>query len=707
LYEEETMKQRSVWWSGCLLVLVATSCSFSRLSPLSDGGGDDGGTGTGESLDLELVAGDIGGPGNVDDTGAGARFNRPASVAVDRTGNVYIADPINSTIRKVTPAGEVTTLAGAVGLYGSQDGTGTAARFDSPAGVAVDGTGNVYVADTNNSTIRKITADGVVTTLAGTAGMIGGADGMGAVARFHFPAGVAVDGTGTVYVADRANATIRKIAAGNVTTLAGSAGQIGSADGTGAAARFSGPSSVTVDGGGNVYVADQDNATIRQITPAGVVTTLAGTAGMIGSANGTGAAARFNGPSSVSVDRSGNIYVADQNNQTVRKVTFAGVVTTLAGSPGVTGSADGPGSDARFNLPAGVAVDSIGNLYVADKDNHTLRKINSTGGVTTPAGAASRPGSIDGMGAAVRFSLPTSVAVDPAGNSYVADARNHTIRKITSAGVVTTLAGAAGVEGSANGTGGGARFSFPSGVTVDGAGNVYVADTDNHTIRKITAAGVVTTLAGTAGSVGGADGTGADARFDSPSGVAVDGTGNVYVADLNNHAIRKVTAAGVVTTLAGSAGRAGSADGTGADARFNFPSAVAVDGAGIVYVADENNKTIRKVTATGTVTTLAGAVNMLGSADGTGSAARFRSPVGVAVDRAGNVYVADILNSTIRKITPAGATTTFAGTAGATGILLGATPRLAFPRSVAVVGDDLVLCDANAVLRLRHRAPAP
>jgi sugar lactone lactonase YvrE len=288
------------------------------------------------------------------------------------------------------------------------------------------------------------------------------------------------------------------------------------------------------------------------------------------------------------------------------------------------------------------------------------------------------------------------VAVDSAGNVYVAD--GNTIRKVTAAGVVTTLAGTAGTSGSADGTGTAARFDVPSGVAVDSAGNVYVADRDNRTIRKVTAAGVVTTLAGTAGMAGSADGTGAAARFTMPSGVAVDSAGNVYITDAFNSTIRKVTATGAVTTLAGTAGLFGSADGTGVAARFNNPAGVAVDSAGNVYVADLFNHAIRKITAGGVVTTLAGAAGMGGSADGTGAAARFNVPSGVAVDNPGNIYVSDAGNSTIRKVTPIGATTTFAGTVGVIGVLLGEVPRFASPRSLAIVGDSIVISDANALL---------
>ncbi|MEI8090349.1 MAG: NHL repeat-containing protein, partial [Opitutaceae bacterium] len=333
------------------------------------------------------------------------------------------------------------------------------------------------------------------------------------------------------------------------TTLAGLAGAEGSADGTGSAARFKYPGGVAVDATGNVFVADESNHTIRKMTPSGVVTTLAGLAGSQGSTDGTGSAARFSNPSGVAVDAAGNIYVADRGNHTIRKITSGGMVTTLAGSTaGDPGSTDGTGTDARFYSPAGVAVDANGNVYVAERTNHTIRKITSFGVVTTLAGAAGSSGSTDGTGNSARFNQPRGVAVDAAGNVYVGDWLNHTIRKITSDAVVTTLAGTAGSSGSTNGTGSAARFNRPIGVAVDAAGNVYVGDQNNQTIRKITSAGVVTTLAGTAGSSGSTDGTGSNARFSGPAGVAVDTAGNLYVADQNNQTIRKGSLLPILTT---------------------------------------------------------------------------------------------------------------------------------------------------------------
>ena len=320
---------------------------------------------------------------------------------------------------------------------------------------------------------------------------------------------------------------------------------------------------------------------------------------------------------------------------------------TLAGLAGSSGSTDG--SAARFYTPSGVAVDTAGNVFVADASNHTIRKVASAGIATTLAGVGGLNGSTDATGTAARFYNPRGVAVDSAGNVFVADNYNDSIRKVTSAGVVTTLAGRAGFSGSTDATGSAARFYRPGGVAVDTAGNVFVADTSNHTIRKVTSAGVVTTLAGTAGSSGSTDATGSAARFYNPYGVSVDTAGNVFVADYSNRTIRKVTSAGVVTTLAGTAGSSGSTDATGSAARFAFPISVSVDTAGNVFVADIGAYTIRKVTSAGVVTTEAGLAGSLGSNNGLGSAARFVNPFGVSVDAAGNVFVADSGNHNIRK----------------------------------------------------------
>jgi|GEM_PF-1260161 len=332
-----------------------------------------------------------------------ARFNCPSGVVVDGAGNIFVTDFANHTIRMITPAGVVSTFAGAAGISGSTDDTGTAARFSSPLGIAIDSLGNFYVADSVNHTIRKITPAGVVTTFAGTAGLAGATNETGALARFNRPTGVAVDSLDNVYVTDYNNNTIRKITpAGVVTTLAGSALPaliIGAADGNGAAASFNKPLGIAVDGADNLYVTDSGNHSIRMITPAGDVTTFSGLSGTAGKVNGTLAAARYNTPTGITVDGAGVIYVVEALNHALRRIS-GGVVTTLAGTLGTSGFIDDLGAKARFNGPAGVAVDAAGNLIVTDCWSHTIRRSSIFGLVSTLAGSAQSPGSRDGAAAA-------------------------------------------------------------------------------------------------------------------------------------------------------------------------------------------------------------------------------------------------------------------------------------------------------------------
>ena len=367
----------------------------------------------------------------------------------------------------------------------------------------------------------------------------------------------------------------------------------------------------------------------------------------------------------------------------------AGTHLMLAAAAPGPGAIDGNGNAARFNTPSGIAVDGAGNVHVTEVGNHTIRRINVAGEVTTLAGLAEDAdgdgyndgGYADGLGSVARFSTPSGLAIDAAGNLYVADTGNDVIRKITPAGEVTTLAGLAQEWGSTDGVGSAARFRSPEGVAVDRDGNVYVGDTGNATIRMITPSGEVTTLAGLAQQCGSADGTGSAARFGVPCGVAVDGAGVVYVADLGNNTIRRIGLGGVVTTLAGFPQDAngdgyfdgGYADGAGSAARFNWPYGIAVDSAGNVFVTDGQNDVIRRISPAGLVETLAGRAGSRGSADGTGSAARFRllTPglffdciwAGLGVDNGGNVYVADSDNHTIRRIAPNRIVTTVAGLA--------------------------------------------
>jgi sugar lactone lactonase YvrE len=327
----------------------------------------------------------------------------------------------------------------------------------------------------------------------------------------------------------------------------------------------------------------------------------ASTAGALSVSGGSAALIQY--PASIAEDAAGNLYVADASANTVEKISSTGAVSTLAGSAGLAGSQDGTGSNARFNQPTGVAIDGAGNLYVADTGNAMVRKITQDGRVSTVAGSAAR-GNQDGVGSTASFKAPTGIAVDSAGNLYVADAFNATIRKITSAGSVSTLAGMAGSRGDADGTGSAARFNYPCGVAVDPTGNVFVADTYNDTIRRIDSSGLVSTLAGSAGISGSNDGTGIYALFNQPGGITVDSSGNVGVADTGNATIRKISPGGTVITLAGVAGIAGLGNSSSGVVLFNQPRGLVVDRAGSLFIADTGNAAIRKISADGTVTTL-------------------------------------------------------------------------------------------------------
>jgi sugar lactone lactonase YvrE len=536
-------------------------------------------------------------------------------------------------------------------------------------------------------------------------------------APFRWPSGVASDRAGNLYFTAE-NAILKfDIATGDVTVIAGVATEPGAVDGTATEARFDYPRGIASDGAGNLFVADTQNFTIRKIVVAtGAVTTLAGIAkggatgfyGTCGYTDGIGATARFCYPGGIASDGAGNLYVADSDYNTIRKIVAAtGEVTTLAGTPESYGSnVDGRGADARFNIPSGIASDGAGNLFVTDWGNRTIRKIViATGDVATIAGMPGQQGSADGRGSSARFFEPHGIASDGAGNLYVSESYNNTIRKIVAAtGDVTTLAGAVGQHGAADGTGADARFNEPAGIASDGTGRLYVADYENSSIREVAIATAdVTTIAGE-GRPKIADGTGAAARFNNPAGIAGDGAGSLYVADSANSAIRKVAlATGAVTTIAG-AGWSGSADGAGAAARFSNPEGIASDRAGNLYVADTGNNTIRKIAvATGSVTTIAGAAGQFGSADGTGAAARFSGPTAIISDGAGSLYVADTANSTIRKVALAtGAVTTLAG-AGSPGSTdgTGAAARFSYPYGIAGDGaGNLYVADTgNSTIR--------
>lgn len=647
---------------------------------------------------LDVLAGDGGGCGDLDGPGGAARFGQLRTfLAVDAQGNVFVSDTSNATIRKITPAGLVSTVAGRPGISGYQDGPVSTATFSYLAGIVVDGAGNLIVADASTAVLRKISVGGVVSTLAGLANTPGSADGVGSAARFSTNIrGLALDGAGVLYVADGGNHTIRKVLPdGTVSTLAGTAGAQGSGDGIGAAARFKSPAGLAVDGGGQLFVVDSGNSTLRRIHIAsGEVSTLAGTAGSTGSANGTGAAARFSFPYGIARAEDGWLYLADAGNSRIRRIHAAsGEVTTFAGT--TAGYRDGSLDVALLQEPRSIAAGPGGTLHLMDWTHPCVRTIQD-GSIRTLAGVPLFKGNSDGPLREARFNGVSALAVDGQGAIHAACPR--VLRRIAG-GLVGTLAGDPNSPGSADGLGTAAQFndlSQVSNLAVDGPGNLVVPDHASHTLRRITPAGAVTTLAGQAGTAGAVDGVGSAARFNYPVAAVVGLDGHLYVADSGNSVIRKVTAAGAVSLHAGAFGVSAEVDGPLASARFNGVRGITRDGSGNLFVT--TNSVIRKITPAGQVSTLAGSSDQWGDGDGTGGAARFFIPTALAADAAGNVFVLDLGNALIRKVTPAGVVTTVAGTRGHRGNLPGGLPgSLWSPQGLAVTaqGDLLVSTPAG------------
>jgi len=601
---------------------------------------------------LTLVAG-TGASGFSGDNGpaTSAQLNGPTGLAVDSNGSLYIADTLNNRIREVS-GGVIATVAGTgTPGFGGDKGQATSALLNGPTGVAVDSNGILYIADTLNRRVRQVASTGVIATVAGGGTSL--ADSVLATkAQLATSIAIAVDPSGILYIADTDNNRVRKVSTGVIATVAGTGTRGFSGDnGPATGARLGLPSGIALDPNGNLYIADTDNNRIREVSN-GVITTVAGGRSSLGD-NGPATSAQIVSPTGVAVDSTGDLFIADFGDSRIRKVSNA-VITTVAGNatPGFAGD-NGQATSAELANPYGLAIDAAGNLYIADSSNNVVRKV-ANGLITTVVGNGSSGFSGDnGPAASAQLNGPSGVAVDSAGNLYIADTLNNVVRKV-SAGVIATVAGT-GTPGSGgdNGPPTSAQLYAPSGIAVDSSGNLYIADSANNRIRLVSG-GVIATIAGT-GTPGlsGDNGPAINAQLYAPSGIAVDSSGNLFIADTYNGIIREISN-GVISTVAGNGtlGYAGD-NGPALRAQLNNPYGIAVDSVGNLYIADTADQRIRKVSSSGTIATVAGNGTPGFSGDsGPAPTAQLNSPYGLTVDSAGKVYIADYNNNRVRLLTP-------------------------------------------------------
>ncbi len=628
---------------------------------------------------LTRLAGQPGGAGHVDGPLADAHVQSPWALACDGD-KIYFTEDGKNGIRMIDLAsGRVETLAGVPGLFGAQDGVGGEARLFGPSGIALHG-GVLYIADTEHHLLRALELKtNRVTTLAGHVREHAAVDGPLAGARFNEPEGVAFDGD-DLYVTDTDNQLIRKISLkeNQVTTVAGKFHSPGHVDGVGGAARFNMPMAIAGDGAGHLYIGDTGTQTIRVLAAkGGAVTTLA--------APGAIAQQLF-------VD-GGDLIAALADSRLVRIDRTTGEIKTWLGAHNETGFVDGDAKTARFTRPAGICRDGRGRFIVADSGDHALRTVSpggdGAGEVATLVGPrpSTRGGATDGAGADARFRGPFGLAWDPAGAYYVADTGNHTLRKVDAAtGAVSTLAGAAGQSGRADGSGAVARFNHPQALALDGRGHLFVADTDNALVRRVElAGGAVTTLV--------LDGP----RLFAPTGLAwADGA--LFVSDRDGQVVLRVDPErGKTTLFAGAVRTAGNRDGAALEARFNYPQALTSDGLGNLFLIDLYNQSIRRIAIEArTVTTIAGGR--------LAPTPPFSYPSDVKANGAGELFVADANNHVVRRVELAsGRVTVVLGTLSDSGVRLGAVPaQLDHPSALALSDDGrLALFSENALLVAR------
>ena len=575
-----------------------------------------------------------------------AQLNFPYGLAVDASGTLFIADLGNNRVRRVATDGTITTYAGSGQGATSDGGPAIYAQLLSPRNLALDAGGNLYISEFAGHRVRKVSPDGRISTVAGSgvAGLRG--DGAAATsAQLAFPAGLAVDGAGSLYIADSQNQRVRKVLPG---------GTIVTAIGGSAATSLISPIGVALDTAGDLYTADGSDM-VRCLTSSGAWMNVAGTgtAGFAGD-GGSAVAALLSAPRDLAADAFGNLLVAD--GARIRSVDRSGVIRTIAGDGYLHAIGDGNAASGAILLaPSGVALDSGGELYIADTGTQRIRAMTASGGIVTLAGNGSAGFDLDSVSApTAALNSPTAV-VATGGAVWIADTANHRVRRVSGA-IITTFAGTgtagAGAEGQAPQA---TQLRSPRGVCADGAGGIYIVDTGNHRVLHAGAGAALVTVAGSGAPGDAGDGGAARlAQLNLPGACVVDNAGNLFLADTFNHRIRKITPSGTISTVAGT-GRPDSAldEAAATVSPLNSPQGIAVDAAGNLFISDTANNRIRMVTADGMIHTIAGQGTAGFSGDGgEAAAAQIASPLGLALDAAGVVYFADSLNNRVRRLVP-------------------------------------------------------
>jgi trimeric autotransporter adhesin len=584
----------------------------------------------------------------------GVSLNSPTDICLDSAGNYYFSDQLNHRVCKVDTNGNLSIFAGINQStphpgFSGDGGPAYGAGLNRPVGLTFDAFGNLYIADRSNNRIRKVDTNGIITTVAGSGGLGGfGYSGDGGYATngvMNAPGGVAFDAAGNMFIADTANNVIRKVDTnGIITTVAGN-GTAGFEGDNGPAtnAFLNLPESVMVDPAGNLLISAAGSGSIRRVDTNGIITTIVSLG--------------FSSLTKVVMDSNGNLFIAAQGRNQILKRDTNGVFTVMGGTGSGSYTGDGgPANTAYLAGPTAVVADPAGKLIIADQNYNRIRQVSPLGIISTIGGTNTGGFSGDG-GNAINAKLngPFGVVLDAAGNVFFSDSNNQRVRKIDVNGIITTVAGNgtnafAGDNGSATN----ASLNGPAGLAIDALGNLFIADYNNYRIRKVDTNGIITTVAGSSTNVlyAGNGGYATNAGLYRPRGVAVDAVGNLFIADAGNNRIRKVDTNGIITLLAGTNSSGFSGDGGLAlTNKLALPAAVAVDGGGNVFIADEFNTRIRKIGTNGIMTTVAGNANGTFAGDGgPATNASLSLPLGISFDSAGNLLIADYNNYRVRKV---------------------------------------------------------